>query len=72
MKGPIVTKGYHNNPEANEKAFTKDGWLRTGDIMRMDSNKLWHIVDRKKVSSQLYMRLLYSRGLNKHANFIRN
>ncbi|ATY64877.1 4-coumarate-ligase 2a [Cordyceps militaris] len=43
IKGPVVTRGYHNNPEANEKAFTKDGWMRTGDVMRIDSNNLYHI-----------------------------
>lgn len=30
IKGPTVTKGYENNPEANAAAFT-DGWFRTGD-----------------------------------------
>ncbi|KAJ6781466.1 hypothetical protein PWT90_02670 [Aphanocladium album] len=48
IKGPIVTKGYHRNPEANDKTFTKDGWLRTGDIVQIDSKSLYHIVDRKK------------------------
>lgn len=31
VKGPTVTPGYFNNPEANEKAFTDDGYFRTGD-----------------------------------------
>ena len=31
VKGPTVTPGYFNNPEANEKAFTPDGYFRTGD-----------------------------------------
>jgi acyl-CoA synthetase (AMP-forming)/AMP-acid ligase II len=30
IKGPNVTKGYENNPEANASSFT-DGWFRTGD-----------------------------------------
>ena len=30
IKGPNVTLGYHNNPTANEEAFT-NGWFRTGD-----------------------------------------
>ncbi|POR35320.1 Putative acyl-coenzyme A synthetase [Tolypocladium paradoxum] len=47
LKGPMVTKGYHNNPEANKAAFTADGWFRTGDILRME-NGLLYIVDRKK------------------------
>lgn len=32
VKGPTVTPGYYNNPEANEAAFTDDGYFRTGDI----------------------------------------
>ncbi|KAK9679060.1 hypothetical protein K7432_016441 [Basidiobolus ranarum] len=28
---PQLFKGYYNNPEASEKAFTKDDWFRTGD-----------------------------------------
>lgn len=31
VKGPTVTPGYYNNPEANAKAFTEDGFFRTGD-----------------------------------------
>ena len=31
VKGATVTAGYYNNPEANEKAFTSDGYFRTGD-----------------------------------------
>lgn len=31
VKGATVTAGYYNNPEANAKAFTPDGWFRTGD-----------------------------------------
>ena len=31
VKGPTVMRGYHNRPEENEKAFTADGWFRTGD-----------------------------------------
>ena len=31
VKGPTVTPGYYNNPEANAAAFTEDGFFRTGD-----------------------------------------
>lgn len=31
VKGPTVTPGYYQNPEANQKAFTSDGYFRTGD-----------------------------------------
>jgi fatty-acyl-CoA synthase len=32
VRGWNVMRGYYNNPEANAKAFTDDGWLRTGDL----------------------------------------
>jgi long-subunit acyl-CoA synthetase (AMP-forming) len=48
VKGPMITKGYHNNPEANASSFTADGWFKTGDILRVEDDQLY-IVDRKKV-----------------------
>lgn len=51
LKGPLVTKGYHHNPEANAAGFTKDGWYRTGDMMQFgDNNDLLYVVGRTKVS----------------------
>ncbi|KAM0262165.1 hypothetical protein ACHAQJ_001908 [Trichoderma viride] len=47
LKGPIVTKGYHNNLEATKSSFTADGWFRTGDILKMEGDLLY-MVDRKK------------------------
>ena len=32
IKGPMVTSGYYQNPEANQAAFTDDGWFNTGDL----------------------------------------
>jgi len=47
IKGPNVTPGYWNKPEATAKAFT-DGWLHTGDAARMDDEGFVYIVDRWK------------------------
>ena len=47
IKGPQVMAGYHNRPE--ESALTiRDGWLYTGDVVRMDADGYFYIVDRKK------------------------
>jgi long-chain acyl-CoA synthetase len=48
IRGPNVMPGYYNQPAENEKAFTADGFLRTGDIGIMDDRGYTKIVDRKK------------------------
>lgn len=48
IKGPNVMTGYYNQPEENSKAFTADGFLRTGDIGIMDERGYTRIVDRLK------------------------
>jgi long-chain acyl-CoA synthetase len=47
VRGPMVVKGYWNNPEATAKTFVA-GWLRTGDIARLDAEGFCYIVDRAK------------------------
>jgi long-chain acyl-CoA synthetase len=47
IKGPQVMKGYYNNPKATSESIV-DGWLRTGDIARMDEDGYFYIVDRIK------------------------
>lgn len=48
IKGPQVMKGYLNNPKATAETITSDGWLRTGDIARIDEDGYLFIVDRLK------------------------
>ncbi|MCD4851289.1 long-chain fatty acid--CoA ligase [Arthrobacter sp. AK01] len=47
VKGPNVTSGYWNDPEATVQAFHK-GWFRTGDIGYTDESGYFYIVDRLK------------------------
>jgi aryl carrier-like protein len=41
ISGENVTKGYFENPEANAKGFTADGWLRTGDLGMLKGGSLF-------------------------------
>jgi acyl-CoA synthetase (AMP-forming)/AMP-acid ligase II len=47
IRGPHVIAGYWQNPAANAAAFV-DGWFRSGDIGRRDSDGYLYVVDRKK------------------------
>jgi fatty-acyl-CoA synthase len=47
VKGPNITPGYWNRPDANQSSFT-DGWLHTGDAARIDREGFYYIVDRWK------------------------
>ena len=48
IKGDNVMMGYYNNPEANEAAFTEDGWFRTGDVAYKDEDGYVYITGRMK------------------------
>lgn len=48
VKGENVMLGYYKNPDATNAAFTKDGWLRTGDLGRLDKKKNIYIKGRCK------------------------
>ena len=52
LHGPQVMKGYHNMPTETANSLRKDKegkiWLYTGDIVRMDEDGYFYIVDRKK------------------------
>jgi long-chain acyl-CoA synthetase len=48
VRGPQVTPGYWNLPQETARAFTHDGYLRTGDIVVIDEQGFITLVDRKK------------------------
>jgi fatty-acyl-CoA synthase len=47
LRGPAITPGYWNNPEATAKSYV-DGWLCTGDIVYFDDDGDFYVVDRSK------------------------
>lgn len=48
VKGPTVMRGYFNKPQETAAVFTPDGWFRTGDAGRIDSNGALVLTDRLK------------------------
>lgn len=49
-RGPGVTAGYYQKPESTASAFTADGWLRTGDLGKLDAEGYLTLVGRSKES----------------------
>jgi fatty-acyl-CoA synthase len=48
VRGWNVMRGYYNNPEANAKVFTPDGWLRTGDLGELTADGRLRMLGRLK------------------------
>ena len=48
VRGPQVMRGYWNLPEETAFVLDEKGWLKTGDVARMDEDGFVYIVDRKK------------------------
>ena len=57
VRGPDVFAGYWRAPELSQEAIDAQGWLRTGDLARIDSEGYIYIVDRRKA-------MLVSGGFN--------
>lgn len=48
MRGAGLTPGYWNRPEETAKAFTADGWLKSGDVGRRDADGCYYVAGRIK------------------------
>ena len=48
LRGECVAAGYHARPEETAAAFTPEGWLKTGDVARIDADGYLWITGRKK------------------------
>ena len=47
VKGPNIMQGYWNRPDETSAVFL-DGWMRTGDIGKMDEEGYFYVIDRSK------------------------
>jgi long-chain acyl-CoA synthetase len=48
VRGPQLMQGYWNRPRETAEALTLDGWLRTGDVARMDEGGFFQVIERRK------------------------
>ena len=48
IRGPQVMMGYYNEPAATAATIGPDGWLHTGDLVKMDEDGYVYVLDRKK------------------------
>jgi acyl-CoA synthetase len=46
-RGPATSRGYWNDPEANRRLYTRDGWMLTGDVAELDAEGVLRVVGRK-------------------------
>jgi long-chain acyl-CoA synthetase len=72
VRGPIVMKGYYNNPKATAEVLLPDGWLRTGDLGFFDADGYLFIKGRSKNvligsnGENIYPEIIESRLLEKY------
>ncbi|KAF8636067.1 hypothetical protein AX17_003823 [Amanita inopinata Kibby_2008] len=78
IRGPSVTKGYYKRPDLNEDEtiFTKDGWMRTGDIGQWNGDGTLTLIDRVKNLIKLqtgeYIALERLEAIYKSCNLVGN
>ncbi|OGM47270.1 hypothetical protein ABOM_003866 [Aspergillus bombycis] len=48
IKNPFFMRRYRNNPEETKEVFSDDGWIKTGDLGKVNEKNRWYICGRKK------------------------
>ncbi|HMO58731.1 MAG TPA: AMP-binding protein, partial [Roseiflexaceae bacterium] len=48
VRGPQVMQGYWGRPDETAEVIDSDGWLRTGDLVRMDARGMFQMIERRK------------------------
>lgn len=70
LKGAAVMVGYYKEPELTRQVLTEDGWLKTGDVVRRDTQGRYRIVGRKKemlkVSGEIVFEPEVEAAIHKH------
>lgn len=76
IRGPAVMKGYYKNPELTKKAFTEDGWFKTGDVGSWTKHGTLKIVGRirnlVKLSNGEYVSLDKLDALYRSSPYVEN
>ena len=65
VRGPQVMQSYWNKPQETKAALSNEGWLKTGDMARIDDQGMLYIVERKKD-------MILISGFNVYPNEIEN
>ena len=60
VRGKMVMLGYYKEPQMTEEVITEDGWFKTGDIAKVDSEGFYYIVGRKKDMIKVAGELVFS------------
>ncbi|MDP8290358.1 MAG: AMP-binding protein [Candidatus Susulua stagnicola] len=68
VKGEAIIREYYKEPGLTKEVLTEDGWLKTGDIVRIDSDLLYYIVGRKKDMIKVAGEIVFSAEVEEKIN----
>jgi len=68
VKGEAIMREYYKEPGLTKEALTEDGWFKTGDIVRVDTDGLYYIVGRKKDMIKVAGEIVFSAEVEEKIN----